>query len=206
MLVSCMNLKSFGKVFTSKFVGIYRAAISQGLRNTAADNSLWKRLWRCRKKECSINKSWNGTFHREQESPDSLCIHQRLTFWVSCSVPGSLFRYLFHSISGLQRGTDTLRQTNLNLWFIINTCTTVQTQHISNYVEIKCQLDATDDIYCRFYFMLNMFRAILCPSSGAREYYTDGRCLWYLVLWFSGCRYGVQLKVMCPVCSCKPDT
>ena len=49
-------------------------------------------------------------------------------------------------------------------------------------VEIKRQLDATDDIYCRFYCMLNMFRAILCPSSGAREYYTDGRCLWYLVL------------------------
>ena len=36
--------------------------------------------------------------------------------------------------------------------------------------------------YCRFYCMLNMFRTILCPSSGAREYYTDGRCLWYLVL------------------------
>ena len=34
-------------------------------------------------------------------------------------------------------------------------------------VKIKCQLDATDDIYCRFYCMLNMFRAILCPSSGA---------------------------------------
>ena len=64
------------------------------------------------------------------------------------------------------------------------------------YVEIKCQLDATDDSYC----MLNMFRAILCPSSGARDYYTDGRCLWYLVLWFSGCRYDVELKVMCPVC------
>ena len=46
-----------------------------------------------------------------------------------------------------------------------------------------------------------MFRAILCPSSGAREYYIDGRCLWYLVLWFSGCQYGVELKVMCPVCS-----
>ena len=33
------------------------------------------------------------------------------------------------------------------------------------YVEIKCQLDATDDIYCRFYCILNMFRAILCPSQ-----------------------------------------
>ena len=64
-------------------------------------------------------------------------------------------------------------------------------------MEIKRQPDATGDIYCRFYCMLNMFRTILCPSSGAREYYTDGRCLWYLVLWFSSCRYDVELKVMC---------
>ena len=77
----------------------------------------------------------------------------------------------------------------------------ILTVHHHYYVEIKCQLDATDDIiYCRFYCMLNMFRTILCPSSGARGYYTDGRCLWYLVLWFSGCRYGVELEVMCPVC------
>ena len=67
----------------------------------------------------------------------------------------------------------------------------ILTVHRRYYVEIKCQLDATDDIYSRFYCMLSMFRAILCPSSGAREYYTDGRCLWYLVLWFSGFRYGV---------------
>jgi hypothetical protein len=45
MLVQCMNLKKIGKIFTSKFVGtgplnkkkkrIYRAAVSQNLRNTA---------------------------------------------------------------------------------------------------------------------------------------------------------------------------
>ena len=34
------------------------------------------------------------------------------------------------------------------------------------YVEIKRQLDATDDFYCRSYCLLNMFRAPLCPSSG----------------------------------------
>ena len=44
----------------------------------------------------------------------------------------------------------------------------------STYVEIKCQLDATDDFYCRSYCLLNMFRAPLSPSSGAREYYTGG--------------------------------
>ena len=52
------------------------------------------------------------------------------------------------------------------------------------YVEIKCQLDPTDDFYCRSYCLLNMFRAPLCPSSGAREYYTSGCCLSYLVLGF----------------------
>ena len=29
---------------------------------------------------------------------------------------------------------------------------------------------------------------------------TGGCCLWYLVLWFSSCRYGVELRVMCLVC------
>ena len=33
-----------------------------------------------------------------------------------------------------------------------------------------------DDFYCRSYCLLNVFRAPLCPSSGAREYYTSG-CL-----------------------------
>jgi hypothetical protein len=34
------------------------------------------------------------------------------------------------------------------------------------YVEIKCQLDATNDFYCRLYCLLTMFQAPLCPSSG----------------------------------------
>ena len=41
-----------------------------------------------------------------------------------------------------------------------------------------------------------MFRAPLCPSSGAWEYCTEDSCLWYLVLWFSSCRYGVEQRVM----------
>ena len=48
-----------------------------------------------------------------------------------------------------------------------------------------------DDFHCRSYCLLNMFRAPLCPSSGAWEYYTGGCWLWYLVLWlcvrFAGC-------------------
>jgi len=37
-------------------------------------------------------------------------------------------------------------------------------------VEIKCQLDATEVFIADC--LLNMFRAPLCPSSGAQEYYT----------------------------------
>ena len=56
-----------------------------------------------------------------------------------------------------------------------------------------------------------MFRAPLCPSSGAREYYTGGCCLSYLVLCFSSCRYGVELRVVCRFAGCclktwKPST
>jgi len=46
---------------------------------------------------------------------------------------------------------------------------------------------------CKTYFSLNTFRATLCPSSGAQEYYTGCCCLWYLVLWFTGCWSGVEL-------------
>ena len=35
----------------------------------------------------------------------------------------------------------------------------ILTVHRRYYVEIKCQLDATDDIYCRSYCMLK----VMCP-------------------------------------------
>ena len=33
----------------------------------------------------------------------------------------------------------------------------------------------------------------------SRVLYSDC-CLWYIVLWFSSCWFGVELRVMCPVC------
>jgi hypothetical protein len=38
------------------------------------------------------------------------------------------------------------------------------------------------------------------PIIRSSRLFTGGCCLWYLVLWFSSCRYGVELRVMCPVC------
>ena len=34
-----------------------------------------------------------------------------------------------------------------------------------NYVEIKCQLDVTDDFYCRSYCLLNMMMGIMVPET-----------------------------------------
>ena len=68
-------------------------------------------------------------------------------------------------------------------------------QLIIHYVEIKCQLDATDDIYCRSYCLLNMFRVTIMPIiRSSRALYK-----WLLPVvfgaWFSSCRYGVELRV-----------
>jgi len=46
---------------------------------------------------------------------------------------------------------------------------------IISYVEIcgnKMPTRCNRGFYCRSYCLLNMFRAPLCPSSGAQEYYT----------------------------------
>jgi hypothetical protein len=67
-------------------------------------------------------------------------------------------------------------------------------------VEIKCQLDATG------WFFIAKF--IVCSTCFGHHYahhqelqsYTDGCCLWYLALWFTGRWSGVELWVMCPVC------
>ena len=56
------------------------------------------------------------------------------------------------------------------------------------------------DFYCRSYCLLNMFRASLCPSSGAQEYYTVVAACGISGCGFSSSWSGVDLRVMCPVC------
>jgi len=45
-----------------------------------------------------------------------------------------------------------------------------------------------------------MFRASLCPSSGAQEYYTVVAACGILCCGFSSSWSGVELRVMHPVC------
>jgi len=54
--------------------------------------------------------------------------------------------------------------------------------------------------YCRTYRLLNMFRAPLCPSSGAQEYYTVVAACGISCCGFSSSWSGVELRVMRPVC------
>jgi hypothetical protein len=56
--------------------------------------------------------------------------------------------------------------------------------HRRYYVEIKYQLDATDVFITDLIACSTCFGAPLCPSSGARKYYTVGYRLWFLVLGF----------------------
>ena len=48
----------------------------------------------------------------------------------------------------------------------------ILTVHRRQYEDIKCPTRCNRGFYCRSYCLLNMFRAPLCPSSGAQEYYT----------------------------------
>ena len=89
-------------------------------------------------------------------------------------------------------------------------CHTPRPITFAGFVEIKCQLDATDDFYCISYCLLNMFRGTIMPIiRSSRVLYS-----WLLPVvfgaWFSSCRYGVELRVVCPVCGLlaarKPET
>ena len=50
--------------------------------------------------------------------------------------------------------------------------------------------------YCRAYCLLNMFRASLCPSSGAQEYYTVVAACGISCCGFSSSWSGVELRVI----------
>ena len=65
-----------------------------------------------------------------------------------------------------------------------NTCKLILNKLLLIYVENKMPARCNRGFYCRSYCLLNMFRAPICPSSGAQEYYTV----------VAAC------DIMCPVC------
>jgi len=67
------------------------------------------------------------------------------------------------------------------------------------YVEIKCQLDATEFLLQVLLLAQHVSGTTMPIIRSSRVLYS-GCCLWYMVLWFSSCCSGVELRVMCPVC------
>ena len=66
------------------------------------------------------------------------------------------------------------------------------------YVEIKCQLDATE-VLLQILLLAQHVSGTTMPIMSSRVLYS-GCCLWYFVLWFSSSWSSVELRVMCPVC------
>jgi len=67
-------------------------------------------------------------------------------------------------------------------------------------VEIKGQLDATDWIFIAKLIVRSTCFGHHYAHHQEPKIYTDGCCLWYLALWFTGRWSVVELWVMCPVC------
>jgi hypothetical protein len=66
-------------------------------------------------------------------------------------------------------------------------------------VEIKYQLDATDEFLLQILLLTHVSGTIMPIIRSSRVLYK-----WLLPVvfgaWFSSCRYGVELRVVCPVC------
>ena len=67
------------------------------------------------------------------------------------------------------------------------------------YVEIKCQLDATE-VLLQILLLAQHVSGNTMPIIRSSRVLYGGCCLWYFVLGFSSCWSGVELSVMCPVC------
>jgi hypothetical protein len=68
------------------------------------------------------------------------------------------------------------------------------------FVEIKCQLDATDEFLLQILLLDQHVSGTIMPIiRSSRVLYR-----WFLPVvfdaWFSSCRHGVELRVVCPVC------
>jgi hypothetical protein len=96
----------------------------------------------------------------------------------------------------------------VTLWHCQQFC--VSANIIFYYVEIKCQLDATDE------FLLQILLLAQHVSGTFMSIIMSSRVLYKWLLsvvigaWFSSCRCSVELRVVCPVCGlllyCKQHT
>ena len=63
-------------------------------------------------------------------------------------------------------------------------------------MEIKCQLDEQMVSLLQILLLAQHVSGTIMPIIRSSRVLYSGCCLWYLVLWFSSCRSGVELWVV----------
>ena len=113
----------------------------------------------------------------------------RLCTFHSVIVPSKFAIWVAHSV------------TMSTIWSVIAFVSLAnhRTNNTMKYVEIKCQLDATEDFIADLIACSTCFGHHYAHHQELKSIYSD-YCLWYFVPWFSSCWSGVELRVMCPVC------
>ena len=76
----------------------------------------------------------------------------------------------------------------------------VLTVHRRQYVEIKCQLDATDEFLLQILLLAQHVSGTIMPIIRNSSVLYKWLLPVVFGAWFSSCRYGVELRVVCPVC------
>ena len=74
------------------------------------------------------------------------------------------------------------------------------------YVEKKCQLDATDEFLVQILLLPQHVSGTIMPIIRSSRVLYKWLLPFVFGAWFSSCRYGVELRVVCPVCGLQPET
>jgi hypothetical protein len=67
-------------------------------------------------------------------------------------------------------------------------------------VEINCQLDATDEFLLQILVLVQHVSGTIMPIIRSSSVLYKWLLPVVFSAWFSSCRYGVELRVVCPVC------
>ena len=69
-----------------------------------------------------------------------------------------------------------------------------------SYVEIKCQLDATNEFLLQILLLAQHVSVTIMPIIRSSTVLYKWLLPVVFGAWFPSCRYGVELRVVCPVC------
>ena len=114
--------------------------------------------WFLQTENTQHNDTWHLIINNQRDAALSSPIYYPLRDYSTC------FGCSLHPSSGVHKTVDAITGTShVSVW-----CRYKSVKRCGNKMPTKCNRG----FYCRSYCLLNIFRASLCPSSGAQEYYT----------------------------------